>query len=371
VEYETVDVAGDEKALEEMRERTGKSFVPQVYIGDEYIGGYSDFLLRDARGDIDRLLGGEPEEDRQGLVIYDVIIIGGGPAGLSAGVYAARKNLKTLIISDQLGGQPMQTSEVENYIGYQFITGPELMDKFEQHTRYFDVEVQVGESISSLYLAGQLKHVMTEAGRVYMSHTVIIATGKRSRSLNIPGEYELVGRGVSYCATCDAPLFKGDPVMVVGSGNSGSQAALELADICPHVYLVSLSGFRADEVVVGKINAQEHIHQYLHWRPTEIKGGKSVESVVITSADGGKEEELKVSAVFIEVGLQPNSSFAVDLLDLNEQGEIVVDNDCRTGVQGIFAAGDITQVRDKQIVVAAGEGAKAALSAHEYLLTRR
>jgi alkyl hydroperoxide reductase subunit F len=266
----------------------------------------------------------------------------------------------------------MLTADIENYMGYQFVTGPELMDRFEEQTRHYKVEMATGKTVTRLGMRDQLKSVVVQSGEAYLGRAVIIASGKRSRALHIPGEGEYAGRGVSYCATCDGPLYAGETVMVAGGGNSGMQAALEMSAICPHVHLVSLTRLTGDEVLAGKVLAEDRICKHILWQPSEVKGDASgVTSVVITSDDGKDTKEIEVKALFVEVGLQPNSSFAVDLLELNRKGEIVVDCDCRTGVKGIFAAGDVTQVRDKQIVVAAGEGAKAALSAHEYLLTQR
>lgn len=353
-----------------MKERTGKSNVPQVFVGDDYIGSYDEFTLYEARGDLDKALGiesGPPDEHK----IYDLIIIGGGPAGMTAAVYAARKNLDTLLVAEMLGGQPMETAEVENYMGYQFVTGPELMQRFEEQTRQYKIEIREGERVARVELAGAVKQVLTEAGGSYRGRTLIVATGKRAKLLGVPGEYEYSGRGVSYCATCDGPLFRGQPVMVAGGGNSGIQAALELAPICPEVHLVSLSELQGDEIIAGKARTDERITRHINWKPVEIRGNGSVESVVIESGATGEQRELVVKAVFVEVGMNPNSSSVIDLLDLNPAGEIVVDNEGRTGLPGVFAAGDVTQVRDKQIVVAAGEGAKAALSAHEYLLNSK
>jgi alkyl hydroperoxide reductase subunit F len=356
-----------------MKERSGRTYVPQVFIGGEYMGGYEDFLLADAKGEIDRKLGLEPrtrtnaEEE-----LFDVLIIGGGPAGLTAAVYTARKSLRTALITTELGGQPMLTAGVENYMGFQYITGPELMARFEEQTQHYQVEVITGEKVTRLENEDGVKLVATQAGRAYRGRAVVIASGKRSRLLNIPGEAEYAGRGVSYCSTCDGPVFAGKPVMVVGGGNSALQAALELASICPNVQLVSLTKLTGDEILSGKVLAEDRICKHLQWQPVEIKGdGKEVQSVVIASADGRDRRELEVNGVFIEVGLFPNSSFVVDLLQLNRNGEIVVDCEGRTGVKGVFAAGDVTQVRDKQIVVAAGEGAKAALSAYDYLISSR
>ncbi|MBE0428680.1 MAG: FAD-dependent oxidoreductase [Thermoleophilia bacterium] len=302
---------------------------------------------------------------------YDLIIIGGGPAGLTAAVYAARKNMKTVIVADQLGGQPMVTWGIENYMGFQYITGPELMEKFEEQAVQFRIDQEVGQPVTKLELDGRMKKVTTADGRVYSGRTVIIASGKRSRQLGIPGEKEYAGCGVSYCATCDGPLFRGEEVMVAGGGNSGMQAALELAALCPRVHLVSLTELSGDEILVDKVMAEERISKHIRWQPVRIGGNTCVESATIESVESSDRLELAVKAVFIEIGLEPNTSFAVNLLELNRQKEIVVDCEGRTGVEGVFAAGDVTQVRDKQIVVAAGEGAKAALSAHEYLLGQR
>lgn len=353
-----------------MRERTGKSYVPQVFVGDDYIGGYEEFTLYEARGFLDEALGIE-REARPMDRIYDLIIIGGGPAGLTAAVYAARKNMDTLMIAELLGGQPMQTAEVENYMGYQFVSGPELMERFEEQTRLYRIDIREGERAARVEMKGKIKQVLTTEGERYRSRTLIVATGKRAKLLGVPGEYEYTGRGVSYCATCDGPLFRDKPVVVAGGGNSGLQAALELAPICSEVNLVSLSELGGDEIIRDKVRADSRIRQYIRWRPVEINGDGSVESVVIEKEDGSERRQLAAKAIFVEVGMNPNSGCVIDLLDLNPAGEIVVDQEGRTGVPGVFAAGDVTQVRDKQIVVAAGEGAKAALSAHEYLLNSR
>lgn len=362
----------DAQALELMKQKTGKTIVPQVFIDEEYVGGYEEFMLRDARGEIDALLGvSRVRPEPENYAVWDLVIIGAGPAGLTAAVYAARKNLKTIIIAEQLGGQPMTTWGVENYMGYQYITGPELMQKFEDQTRQFPIRQEIGQQVTAMRLDGLLKQVTIADGRLFTGRTVVIASGKRVRRLGIPGESQLAGQGVSYCATCDGPFFKGKPVMVAGGGNSALQSALELAETSPAMHLVSLTELTGDAILVDKVNADERIEKHILWQLLEIKGDKGVASVVIGAVNGDERLELAVEAVFVEIGLEPNSSFAVDLLQLNRQREIVVDCECRTGVQGVFASGDVTQVRDKQIVVAAGEGAKAALSAHEYLLAQR
>ena len=273
-----------------MKERTGKSYVPQVFIGDEYVGGYEDFLLLNARGEIDRKLGREPREKSFAEEeLFDVLIIGGGPAGLTAAVYASRKNLRTALITDELGGQPMWTSGVENYMGFQYITGPELMSKFEEQIKKYPIEVISGEKVARLENGEGVARALTRSGKAYRGRTVIVASGKRSRQLNIPGESEYAGRGVSYCATCDGPVFKGQPVLVAGGGNSAMQAALELAEICPSVQLVSLTKLTGDEILRSKVEADGRISKHLHWQLVEIKGNsKEVQSVIIASVNGGE-----------------------------------------------------------------------------------
>ncbi|MHB1390539.1 MAG: FAD-dependent oxidoreductase [Thermoleophilia bacterium] len=372
IEFSVIDVEADEQAMALMQEKTGKSFVPQVFIDDEYIGGFQEFMLRDARGEIDQMLGIVRERPAAvNPAVWDTIIIGAGPAGLTAAVYAARKNLTTLVIAQELGGQPMTTWGVENYMGYQYITGPELMQKFEEQARQFPIRQELGRRVTGMQLDSLLKEVTTDDGQQFTGRTVIIAAGKRVRQLGIPGESELAGKGVSYCATCDGPFFRGKPVMVAGGGNSALQSALELAETSPVVHLVSLTELTGDPVLIDKVNADTRIEQHILWRPLQINGEQGVTSVVIGAVDSDEKLEPAVEAVFIEIGLEPNTGFAAELLQLNQLREIVVDCECRTGVQGVFAAGDVTQVRDKQIVVAAGEGAKAALSAHEYLLQQR
>ncbi|MDO8737030.1 MAG: FAD-dependent oxidoreductase, partial [Thermoleophilia bacterium] len=251
-----MNVEGEPKAMAEMKERTGKSYVPQIFIGDEYVGGYEDFLLLDARGEIDRKLGREPRERTSAEEeLFDVLIIGGGPAGLTAAVYAARKNLRVVIVTGELGGQPMWTSGVENYMGFQYITGVELMAKFEEQTAKYKVETVTGEMVAKFFVEDGVKMALTRSGRLFRGRTAIIASGEQPRHLGIPGEKEYAGRGVTWCSTCDGPVFAGQPVLVAGGGNSAMQAALELAAICPSVQLVSLTELTGDEILIDKVMA--------------------------------------------------------------------------------------------------------------------
>lgn len=302
---------------------------------------------------------------------YELLIIGGGPAGMTAAVYSARKQIKTLLVSKDLGGQLLWTSDIENYMGYQYITGRELTDKFKSQMEQFPiVDIIVGDSVERLTREDSQFVATMASGRKYIGKTVIIASGKRSRPLNVPGEQELVGRGVSYCATCDAPLFKGKNVAVIGGGNSGITAVVDLMGIANRIYVVNISPtWQADPIIVEKMRGAENVVPLLSHRVISIRGDNVVTGITVESLGTQESKELPVQGVFIEIGLLPNSDFAGDLVQLNGWEEIMVDCACRTSVQGVFGAGDVTTVPEKQISVAIGEGAKAALSAYKYLLT--
>jgi alkyl hydroperoxide reductase subunit F len=301
--------------------------------------------------------------------MYELIIIGGGPAGMTAAVYAARKKINTLLISGDIGGQGLTTWLVENYMGYQFIEGRELMQKFEEQVKQFptDVKIEVGKRAENLLRVDGGFEVRTDRGETYQTKVAIVATGKRPRQLNVPGEKELLGRGVTYCAICDGPLFADVKVAVIGGGNSALEAADDMVKIADHVYLVSLTPLTGDPILIDKIKAANNLTILLEHEVLEIKGKNSVEGIRILDLKSKKEKELEVGGIFVEIGLIPNSELVKELVALNRLGEIKVDCGNQTGVPGFFAAGDVTSVPDKQIVVAAGEGAKAALQAHRYL----
>lgn len=300
--------------------------------------------------------------------MYDVIIVGGGPAGMTAAVYAVRKKMDILLITKDFGGQLMWTREIENYMGFQYITGPELIAKFEEQVKRFPVNIKY-EEVERLTRAADGTFVVHGGETSYQGKTVIIASGKRPRRLNVPGEEEFTGRGVGYCATCDGPLYAGKTVAVVGGGNSAVQAAIELCGIADKVHLVVRSDYRADPVVVDKLEDCSNIAVLKGYNAKEIIGGQTVEKFVVTSGDSA--QDLAVQGIFIEIGLDPNSEFARDAVKLNAYNEVVVDCRARTNVPGLFAAGDVTSGPDKQIIIAAGDGAKAALMAYEYLLYKK
>ena len=299
--------------------------------------------------------------------MYDLMIIGGGPAGLCASVYAARKQLKTLLISADIGGQINTTLGIENYLGYQFIEGPELISKFQTQISQFPVDQKIGDKVSRLEKIQGGFEATSEAGDRYQAKTVLFTTGKKPRKLNIPGEAELVGRGVTYCAICDGPIFAGQKVAVVGGGNSAVEAVLDMVKIAEHVDLVSLTPLTADLVLTNQLSGAKNLSIHVERQTVRIEGEDLVEGLVIKNMKGGEEKRLDVTGIFIEIGLVPNSEVVEDLLELNKFGEVPVSSFNETTVLGLYAAGDVTDVPEKQIIVAAGEGAKAALQVHRYL----
>jgi alkyl hydroperoxide reductase subunit F len=299
--------------------------------------------------------------------VYDLAIVGAGPAGMTAAVYAARKRLNTVLVSKDMGGQVLWTADVENYMGYQYIGGPELMQKFDEQVKQFPLEQRIGHSATGLSQKDGGFEIETEAGDVYQAKAAIVATGKRPRQLNVPGEDRLKGRGVSYCAICDGPIFSGQKVAVIGGGNSALEAADDMTRVGEHVYLVSSTPFTGDQVLVDKLARASNLTTFLDNEVVSIEGSNRVEAMAIRDTKSGEDKRLEVGGVFVEIGLIPNSEIVKELVKLNELAEIEVNCACQTGVTGLFAAGDVTNVPEKQIVVAAGEGAKAALAAHKYL----
>jgi alkyl hydroperoxide reductase subunit F len=306
--------------------------------------------------------------------VYDVVIVGGGPAGTTAVVYACRKGLNTLLVSENIGGQLLWTSGVENFPGFQYVTGPELKAKFEAQIRQFPLALELGTRVAHLEKTASGFLAVTENGRRFQSRTVIIATGRNPRRLGIPGEQEFTGKGVTYCATCDAPLYAGQDVAVIGGGNSALTSILDLAGVTRTVYSIHRrTEYRGDAVLISKVESSPNVKRRLGYEPTAIKGADRVSGVELHNLAGGALENLAVSGVFIEIGSEPVTDFARDLLKLpatSLQPPIVTNCRTETAIPGLFAAGDATTVFENQIVIAAGEGAKAALAAHAWLLSR-
>jgi len=300
------------------------------------------------------------------MKIYDLIILGAGPAGITASVYAARKKMDFLVLSSDVGGQTALSGDIENYTGYQFITGPELTLKFEEHMKTFSAPLNMPEEARGIKKENDLIKIMTDKGE-YVSKTIIIATGKRPRMLNVPGEKEFKNKGVSYCATCDAPIFKGKKVAVIGGGNSALDAALQLTKISPKIYMINITpNLTGDRIMIDNVNKSGNVEVFNNSKVKEITGDEFVNRIAIEKE--GKIQAYDVEGVFIEVGLIPNSEFD-KITKHNEYGEIIVDCHNATSVDGIFAAGDVTTVPEKQIIIACGEGSKACLSAFRYLST--
>ncbi|PIN81111.1 hypothetical protein COV11_02635 [Candidatus Woesearchaeota archaeon CG10_big_fil_rev_8_21_14_0_10_30_7] len=295
---------------------------------------------------------------------YDVVIVGAGSAGMTAAIYTCRKNLKTVIISVDVGGQTNLTNHIENYPGTGVMSGPELMQKFKLDAEKFGAEF-IGGKVTKLEKKENEFLVTVNGEEKIKARAVILAFGRIPRSLGIPGEEKFFGRGVSTCATCDGPLFKNKNVAVIGGGNSALEGALELAEVANQVYLVHRRDtFRGDETTVEKVKKKQNIELVLNHVPVEVQGEKFVTGLIVKNE---KERTLKIDGVFIEVGSVVDTSFAKDLVKTNEKNEVIINASCATSCPGIFAAGDVTNITFKQTVISAGEGAKAALECYTYL----
>lgn len=305
------------------------------------------------------------------LTVYDVIILGGGPAGLTAAVYCMRKGLVTGLVTRQVGGQVAETAGIENYLGYRYINGSELVDKFRDQVVQFGIAFEEKADVVKIE-DGSLKKVILSDGRVLQCKTLLITTGKQPKRLDVPGELPLVGKGVAYCAICDAPFFANQRVVVVGGGNSGVQAAIDLAKVAAQVTLVQRRDHLiADKVLIDKLATYSNVDYLYEHIPVEIHGEKKVSAITLQDRASSATRQIETDGVFIQIGLIPNSDFAQGVVSMNKIGEILVDSFCRTSCAGIFAAGDVTDVPYKQIIIACGEGAKAALALYDELLNRQ
>lgn len=300
--------------------------------------------------------------------MHDIIIIGAGPAGLSAALYTSRRMLKTLVIGKNVGGQAAIAKNVENYPGIDSITGMDLTIKMKEQAERFGSDF-VSDEVIDVKKEDKYFVVKSESGK-FKGKSIILAFGLTPRDLGVPGERKLIGRGVSYCATCDAPFFKNKTVAIVGGGNSAIDGALVLSKIAKKVYLVHRrEGFRAEAELACQIDKIKNIEPVLNSTVKEIYGKDVVEKIIVADVkDENKTKEIKVDGIFIEVGLMPKTDWVKDLVKVDKRGQIITNKKCETSVDGILAAGDVTDVVFKQIVIAAGEGATAALMAHRYLL---
>jgi len=295
---------------------------------------------------------------------YEVIIIGAGPAGCTAAIYSARRGLKTLLIeSKEVGGSLLYGATIENYPGFESINGIELAEKIKDHVKKFDVEI-LTEEVQEIREIKEIFEIHCLKNK-FSSKSLIVCQGVKPKQLNIKDESRFIGKGISYCATCDGPLFKGKDVAVIGGGNSAFHYALFLSEICSKVYIIHRSEFRADKVLIDKLKKMKNVEFKQPYEILELQGEKMLNSIKIKSKD--KIEELKISGIFVSIGQDPNTGFLKNLdLKLTTEGYINVDQKMNTNIPGFFAAGDITGI-GKQIVIACGQGALAALSAENYL----
>lgn len=302
-------------------------------------------------------------------MVYDLIIVGGASAGLSAAIYAARKKLNFILLTDKVGGQSLLTDSIENYPGFASISGPELVKKMEEQALALGAEIREKKLVKAIRKADKIFEIQTHDNEKYQTKTIIVASGKHPRPLNVPGEKELTGKGVSYCSTCDAPLFQNVPVAVIGGGNSGLESANDSAPYASRIYVLEFGPkIIGDEGTQEKLKSTSKVEFIANAQVLKIFGEKFVDGLIYKDRISGEEKELKVKGIFVNVGQIPSSKFVEGFLELNQQGEIVIDHKTnQASVEGIFAAGDVADIKYKQCVVAAAEGAKSALSAYSYL----
>ncbi|MDO8874320.1 MAG: FAD-dependent oxidoreductase [Methanoregula sp.] len=354
VQYESLDVGTDTVAAQKMIDLSGQRGVPVIMVDDEVIVGFDSERLNE--------LFGVPRTGES----YDVVIVGAGPAGLTAGVYCARKMLNTIIISENIGGQALESWAIENYMGYRMIAGEDLMKKFEEQVRTLNIRLEL-DKVTAIAKDDGLFTISTVSGNTLKAKAVILTQGNRPKKLGVANEEQYLGRGLSICSTCDGPLYKGKRVAVVGGGNSALQTAVEMSDIAQSVSLIVRSTIRADPVYMEKLKEKKNTTVHTGSYVSALQGEKFLSGITIKD-EQGKEQTISLDGVFIEIGWLPNTDIVENLVQLNEKKEIIVDINGHTSIPGIYAAGDVTSVKSKQIIIASGDGAKAALEAFEYIL---
>jgi alkyl hydroperoxide reductase subunit F len=357
VKYTSVDVGEDIEAAKKMIAISGQRGVPVITVDDEVIIGFDSQRLNELFGEIKS---GEQ---------YDVLIVGAGPAGLTAGMYCARKMLKTVIISENIGGQALESWTIENYMGYRLVTGEDLIKKFEEQIRSLNIRIDL-DGVTDISRDGDGFAIKTITGATYKATCIILAQGNRAKKLGVAGEERYLGRGLSICSTCDGPLYRGKKVAVVGGGNSALQTAVEMSGLASTVSLIVRSSIRADEVYVKLLESKPNITTHMPAEVIALHGDQFLTGITIKDGHG-VEQTISMDGIFVEIGWQPNTDMVKELVNLNDRGEVSVDLDCHTNAAGIFAAGDVTSVKSKQIIIAAGEGAKAALEAHDYIMRNK
>ncbi|MFZ4962954.1 MULTISPECIES: alkyl hydroperoxide reductase subunit F [Pseudomonas] len=346
--------------------------VPSIYLNGVNFG-QGRMGLEEILGKLDTGAIEKQAEKLNAKDAFDVLVVGGGPAGAAAAIYAARKGIRTGVAAERFGGQVLDTMAIENFISVQETEGPKLASALEEHVRQYDVDIMNLQRASALVPAknaGELHEVRFESGASLKARTVILATGARWREMGVPGEQEYKAKGVCFCPHCDGPLFKGKRVAVIGGGNSGVEAAIDLAGIVSHVTLLEFdSKLRADAVLQRKLYSLPNVNVITSALTSEVKGdGQKVTGLVYKDRDSGEFNTIDLEGIFVQIGLLPNTDWLKGSVELSPRGEIIVDARGETSLPGIFAAGDVTTVPYKQIVIAVGEGAKASLSAFDHLI---
>ena len=342
--------------------------VPMMFLNGQHFG-QGRTSVEEILSKIDTSAGARKAAELNQKDPFDVLIVGGGPAGAAAAIYAARKGIRTGVLADRFGGQVLDTLAIENFVSMKETDGPKFAVALEEHVKHYEVDIMNTQRANKL-VEGKMIEVHTETGAVLKSKSVIIATGARWREINVPGEREYRNKGVAYCPHCDGPLFKGKRVAVIGGGNSGVEAAIDLAGIVKEVTLIEFGAeLRADAVLQRKLYSLKNVTVIKSAQTTEIHGdGKIVNGLSYKDRNSGELKRVDLEGVFVQIGLVPNAEWLKGTLDLSAHGEIEVDAKGQTSIPGVFAAGDVTTVPFKQIVIAVGEGAKASLAAFDYLM---
>lgn len=366
------NVSIDGALFQEEVERRQVMAVPSVYLnGEVFASGRMD--VKEILAKIDTGAANRDAEKMSAKEAFDVLVVGGGPAGAAAAIYAARKGIRTAIAAERFGGQVLDTMAIENFISVKETEGPKLVRALEEHVKEYDVDVMNLQRASALVPAsseGGLHEVKFENGASLKAKTVILSTGARWREMGVPGEQEYKAKGVCFCPHCDGPLFKGKRVAVIGGGNSGVEAAIDLAGIVAHVTLLEFADtLRADAVLQKKLYSLPNVTVIKSAQTTEVKGdGQKVTGLVYKDRTTEELHNVELEGIFVQIGLLPNSDWLKGTVELSRFGEIVVDAKGATNIPGVFAAGDVTTVPYKQIVIAMGEGSKASLSAFDHLI---
>lgn len=363
IKHEIIDGGINQEEVEALNIQA----VPTVYANDEvlHVGRSS---LGELLGKLEENFGVDESVSTESIEKkYDVVVVGGGPAGVSSAIYSARKGLKVAIVAETIGGQVTETVDIENMISVNKTTGAQLTANLKTHLQDYPIDVLQNRRVETLEVIDGYKHIKTSLGETFISPALIIATGASWKRLGVPGENEYIGNGVAFCTHCDGPFYKGKKVVVVGGGNSGLEAAIDLSSIASEVTVLEfLDELKGDQVLQDKIQTLSNVNVITSAATGSIKGdGKKVTSIEYKDRETELVKSIDVDGAFIQIGLKPNSSVFKEIVNINAFGEIEIDANCRTNVPGIYAAGDVSQVPFKQIVIAMGEGAKASLSAFE------